>query len=127
MSETGGSPGASQPIDRAALENLKAIGGGDASFVEELIVMFREDSPPRLDGIAADLAKGDAAGVAKNAHSLKGSGSNFGAANFRALAQSIETAGKEGDISGVPALLEELKVEFARVCKALDEAVAAGL
>lgn len=126
MSDTGGSSDTSQPIDPAALANLKAIGGGDASFVEELVVMFREDSPPRLDGIAADHARGDAAGVAKNAHSLKGSGANFGAERFRALAQAIETAGKSGDISGVPALLEDLKAEFARVTKALDEAAAAG-
>ena len=85
------------------------------------------DSPSRLDGIATDLARGDGDGVAKNAHSLKGSGANFGAERFRTLAQSIEIAGRAGDLHDVAALLEELRVEFNRVNKALEEAVASGL
>ena len=127
MSESGETAGASPAIDPAALANLKAIGGGDGAFVVELIAMFREDSPPRLDGIAADLARGDATGVAKNAHSLKGSGANFGAERFRALAQSIESAGKSGDLAGVPAMLVDLRTEFDRVCKALGDAATAGI
>lgn len=127
MNATGGSPGNPQPIDPASLANLKEIGGGDAAFVIELITMFGEDSPPRLEGIGAALAAGDAAEVAKNAHSLKGTGANFGAERFRSLAQAIETAGKAGDLTGVPALHEELKAEFLRVKEALDHAAAAGL
>lgn len=127
MSSTGGSPEETRPIDPAALANLKDIGGGDGSFVVELITMFGEDSPPRLDAIAAAIAAGDAAEVAKNAHSLKGTGANFGADRFRSLAQEIETAGKDGDIAGVPALLEDLRTEFVRVKQALDEAAAAGI
>jgi HPt (histidine-containing phosphotransfer) domain-containing protein len=127
MSATGGSADSPRPIDPAALANLKEIGGGDASFVVELITMFGEDSPPRLEAIAAALAAGNAAELAKNAHSLKGTGANFGAERFRSLAQAIETAGKEGDLSGVPPLLVELKTEFVRVKQALDEAAAAGI
>lgn len=127
MSATGGSPGTPSPIDPAALANLKEIGGGDASFVVELIAMFGEDSPPRLDAIAAALAAGSAAEVAKNAHSLKGTGANFGAERFRSLAQAIENAGKAGDLAGVPSQLEELRSEFVRVKRALDAAAAAGL
>lgn len=127
MNATGGTSGNPQPIDPASLANLKEIGGGDASFVVELITMFGEDSPPRLEGISKGLAAGDAAEVAKNAHSLKGTGANFGAERFRSLAQAIETAGKAGDLAGVPTLLEDLRSEFARVKEALDAAVAAGL
>ncbi|HEY5550471.1 MAG TPA: Hpt domain-containing protein [Opitutaceae bacterium] len=127
MSATGGSSGNPQPIDPASLANLKEIGGGDASFVVELIAMFGEDSPPRLEAIAAALAVADTGEVAKNAHSLKGTGANFGADKFRSLAQAIETAGKTGDLGSVPALLEELKAEFVRVKEALDAAVAAGI
>lgn len=127
MSDTTGPSSNPQPIDPAALANLKEIGGGDAAFVVELITMFHEDSPPRLAGIASDLAKGDGAGVAKNAHSLKGSGANFGAERFKSLAQSIELAGKAGDLTPVPALLEQLQAEFERVKDALDKAAAAGI
>jgi HPt (histidine-containing phosphotransfer) domain-containing protein len=127
MSSTAGSSGNPRPIDPAALANLKEIGGGDAAFVVELIVMFGEDSPPRLEGIATALAGGDAAEVAKNAHSLKGTGANFGAERFRSLAQAIETAGKAGDLTNVPPLLAELRSEFERVRAALDAAVANGI
>lgn len=126
MSSTGGSPEDTRPIDPAALANLKEIGGGDTSFVIELIAMFGEDSPPRLEAIANALAAGNATEVAKNAHSLKGTGANFGAERFRSLAQAIETAGKSGNLGGVPAQLEELTAEFLRVKEALAAAVAAG-
>jgi len=127
MSATGESAGTPPPIDPLALANLKEIGGGDPAFVEELIVMFREDSPPRLVSIDAGLASGDATGIAKDAHSLKGSAANFGAGRFRELSQAIESAGKSGDLSTVPPLLEQLKLEYTRVQEALDRAAAAGL
>lgn len=127
MSDPTGPSDLPQPIDPAALANLKEIGGGDPAFVVELITMFHEDSPPRLDSIADDLAKGDAAAVAKHAHSLKGSGANFGAERFKSLAQSIELAGKAGDLSPVPQLLEQLRTEYDRVKEALNRAAATGI
>lgn len=127
MSAPDDSAGKQPAIDPAAIANLKEIGGGDPGFVQDLIVMFREDSPPRLAEIQAALERGDSAMVAKTSHSLKGSGSNFGAARFRELSQSIETAGNSGDISQVPALLGQLKGEFERVDAALTRALAEGL
>lgn len=113
------------PIEQAALANLRTIGGGDDSFVAEIVQMFREDTPPHLDELDASAAAGDAARLAKVAHGLKGSAGNFGAKGFRALTERIEALAKGGDLGAAPAAIAELRAEYARVIDALDAFVAA--
>jgi HPt (histidine-containing phosphotransfer) domain-containing protein len=108
------------PIDQAAIANLRAIGGGDAAFVSEIVQMFREDTPPNLDQLDASIARGDAERLAKVAHGLKGSAANFGAKPFRALAERIEAIAKAGDLGPAPAAVVELRAEYARIMAALE-------
>lgn len=114
------------PIEQAALANLRTIGGGDASFVAEIVQMFREDTPPHLDELDASAAAGDAIRLAKVAHGLKGSAGNFGAKHFRTLTERIEAIAKSGRLSEAPAAIGELRAEYARVLTALDAAIAEG-
>ena len=111
------------PIETASLDNLRLIGGGSDEFVVEIVQMFREDTPPRFEELTACVAQGDAGRLAKAAHSLKGSASNFGAKHFRELAEQIELLGKGGDLSVVTPVIAALKTEYERVLAALDEAV----
>ncbi len=113
------------PIEQAALTNLRTIGGGDESFVAEIVQMFREDTPPHLDELATCAAANDSVRLAKVAHGLKGSAGNFGAKHFRSITERIEAIAKSGDLSAAPATIEELRAEFARVLAALDAAIAA--
>jgi len=111
------------PIDPAALANLRTIGGDDDAFVAEIVQMFREDTPPHLDELDKYAASGDAVHLAKVAHGLKGSASNFGAAYFRTLTERIEQIAKAGDLATAPAAIADLRTEYARVITALDKTV----
>lgn len=111
------------PIDPAALANLRTIGGGDDAFVAEIVQMFREDTPPHLDELDKFAASGDAVHLAKVAHGLKGSASNFGAAYFRTLTERIELIAKSGDLAAAPAAIATLRAEYARVIDALGSAI----
>jgi HPt (histidine-containing phosphotransfer) domain-containing protein len=111
------------PIDPASLDNLRTIGGGDDAFVAEIVQMFCEDTPPHLDELDKFAASGDAVHLAKVAHGLKGSASNFGAAYFRTLTERIELIAKSGDLAAAPAAIAALRAEYARVIDALGSAI----
>jgi HPt (histidine-containing phosphotransfer) domain-containing protein len=110
-------------IDPQAIEDLRAMNPGDDSFLRELIQIYLEDSPARIAEIEQSLAQGDAIRLTRAAHSLKGSSSNFGASQLRALSERIEQIGRSGVLSDVPARLPELKTEFDRVKAALEALV----
>ena len=114
------------PIDPVALANLHTIGGGDPAFVAEIVQMFREDTPPRLEELDACVAAGDAERLAKVAHSLKGSVSNFGAKHLRTLLEHLEAIARSNDLSRAAASVAALRTEYDRVLAALAAHLAQG-
>ena len=88
---------------------------GDDSLVATLVDLFLDQSPKLVAEIENALAKKDAVALERSAHTLKGSVGNFRAKNAWQLAQSIEYAGRSGDISAVPELIRELTEELERV------------
>ena len=114
------------PIDPVSIANLREIGGDSDEFIAEIAQMFREDTPPRFEELEACLTRGDAPGLAKVAHSLKGSASNFGAARFRTTAEKLEHLGKSGDLTGAREALDDLRTEFARILDALESLLKSG-
>ena len=107
-------------LDPAALENLRAMAGGDPAFVAELIETFLEDAPKLLSDMARALETGDAAGLRLAAHSLKSNGAEFGATAFSELCKQLEVIGKSGDLSGAKGLVTQASAEFSRVGTALE-------
>ena len=107
-------------IDSQSIEELRAMNPGDDSFLRELIQIYLDDSPQRIDEIEECLEKGDAIRLTRAAHSLKGSSANFGATQLRAISEKIEHLGREGAMAQVPAEIPELKAEFGRVKAALE-------
>jgi HPt (histidine-containing phosphotransfer) domain-containing protein len=114
------------PIDPQAIEELRAMNPGDDSFLRELIQIYLEDSPQRIAEIESSLEQGDALTLTRAAHSLKGSSSNFGAAQLRAISEKIERLGRDGNLGEVPAQLPQLKREFEGVKTALEALFPAG-
>lgn len=111
------------PIERAALVNLRTIGGGDDEFVAEIVQMFREDTPPQFDELEAAAKALDCVRLGKVAHGLKGSAGNFGAKHFRTLTERIEEISRSGDLGPAPAAIADLRAEYERVMAALDAAM----
>jgi histidine phosphotransfer protein HptB len=109
-------------IDPQAIENLRALSPDeDGAFLRELIEIYLQDTPERLNELEAALAAQDAPTLARAAHTIKGSSSNFGATKFTRLAQEIELCGKSANLVAVAAVLPDFKAEYARVKQALSQ------
>jgi HPt (histidine-containing phosphotransfer) domain-containing protein len=108
-------------VDPAALDGLRELNPEDPAFLRELIDVFLEDVPKRLEELDKSLANNDASLLTRAAHTIKGSCSNFGATNLARISQEMEKQGKAGDFAGAAATLPALKAEFALVTQALQQ------
>jgi HPt (histidine-containing phosphotransfer) domain-containing protein len=103
------------PIDRETLDRLYELQDeADPHLVADLIRMFIDLSPPRLDRISEGLSAGDARRIEREAHDLKSSAANLGALALSAAAAELETLGRKGAIEAIPAALEQLRREMKR-------------
>lgn len=108
------------PFDRAAvLDNL----GGDESLLAEIGGIFIAEWPGNLARLRAALAAGDAEGLRRAAHSVKGSVANFSADHAVQAARELEYAGRDNRLAEAPQLLEQTIAAVDAVVAALkDEA-----
>lgn len=109
------------PIDTSVLDALRALQEeGEPDIVTELIDLFLQDAPLRLESIRAAIAQKDATALRKAAHTLKGSGANLGAGPMATLCFELEKRGRAGSLEGTEVLLAQLEDEFKRVRHALE-------
>jgi HPt (histidine-containing phosphotransfer) domain-containing protein len=107
--DAGGAP--APVIDRDdALERME----GDASLLEELLVLFREEFPARKAEIDRAAAAGDGEALRLAGHALKGSAANLSLMALRERAYQLEAAGKEGRVAEAPGLIDQLEFEYGR-------------
>lgn len=78
-----------------ALERL----GGDEELLREVAQLFLEEYPVLVSQIRAAVAAGDADGLQRAAHSLKGSVSNFGADAAYHAAFALELIGRNREMN----------------------------
>jgi HPt (histidine-containing phosphotransfer) domain-containing protein len=100
------------------LARLDDIGGAD--FVCEMIGLFLEHSPPRLQAARAGLQAGDLAAVARAVHPLKSSAGNLGADTVQSLSEHIEQQAMAGVGDALPALLIQLEDAYRQVQARLE-------
>ena len=94
-------------LDVAALERQT---GGDTSLRNELVRMFLEDCPLRVEAIAVSIAAGDAAGLASSSHTLKGSASYLKAGTVRECAAELERCARDSRLADAAAAFDRLRV-----------------
>jgi HPt (histidine-containing phosphotransfer) domain-containing protein len=87
---------AASVLDQRALATLLGMIGGDEASLAELIESFLGEAPALLDALQASLARGDAEGMRRAAHTLKSSSADFGALELSALFREIETHARDG-------------------------------
>jgi CheY-like chemotaxis protein len=110
--------GGDRPLDPEVLAGLRELG--DEELLAELAGMFFDDASSRLGELREAVEAGDAAGVGRVAHTLKGSSGNMGATRMSEICAEIEESGASGDLARAPGLLEGLEEEFGRVRQALE-------
>ena len=94
-----GPPTAATPEAEAQvcdLTHLREITDGDRDLERDIIETYLSAAPTYLANLGKAAQQGDAEQLAKFAHALRGSSASIGAEPVRALAESLETAGREG-------------------------------
>jgi len=102
------------PVDLA--DGLARVGD-DAEFFKELVEMFLEDAPDRLDSMHRSIQAANVEDVAREAHGIKGAAANLSAIQIRDIAREMESAGQDGNVESLTALFEELRREFDRLAE----------
>ena len=112
-------------LDMDVMDQLLSLDDGELGLLEEMLGLYTEDTPGRLEAIGAALAEGQMTDMADVAHAVKGSAGTMGAPKVRAVAALLEGAGRTGKTeTPLPELLAQLKVAYAESVKALESFVA---
>jgi len=113
----GAGPDGESVIDRElALKKL----GGDEELFAEIIDLYLEDAPQVFSRLRHAVNAGDAEGVWKAAHRIKGSVGSLSATQAFAAARDLESVGREGDLAAVPVAFATLELEMERLEQALN-------
>jgi HPt (histidine-containing phosphotransfer) domain-containing protein len=85
---------------------------GAPALIAELVQIFEEDAPKRLQELEDALARGSAEDASGAAHALKGGVSNLGLAKMAAIAKEAEKLGRDKDVEGIKPLVPKLYEAF---------------
>jgi len=89
--------------------------GGDRRLLRELVTIFVDDGPQRMQAIRAALTAADARQVEHVAHSLKGSAAILGATALQTAALALEDAAHDGHTEKGSDLVAQIAQELDRV------------
>jgi HPt (histidine-containing phosphotransfer) domain-containing protein len=106
--------------DEAALERLKRFGGG--KLLGEMITLFLEAAPERINAALAGLAANDVKATEMALHALKSSSAQLGAMRMQRLCERGEALARAGTLENVAGLVSSLEEEFPRVQSWLERA-----
>ncbi len=86
--------------------------GGDTALLDELVQLFLKNSQEMLSAVKNAVEHGNAEGIEKTAHSLKGSVGNFAAERAFQAAMKLETMGRDGKLRHAEEAFTELEKEI---------------
>lgn len=99
-------------LDLTTLRNLVELDDGAYALVSEMIAIFREDTPLRIQNILAAAAEGNAEELSREGHALKGGAGALGVEAMRNLAAELEALGRGGESDAGPELAQRLEATF---------------
>jgi HPt (histidine-containing phosphotransfer) domain-containing protein len=109
----------STAVDRAALDRLLAVTGGDAAFLDELVDAFLADAPTQLGALRGAADSGIITELVRPAHSLKTNSANMGAESLAELCRSLEVVARGGSVDDPVSRVRAIEAEFEKVRDAL--------
>jgi PAS domain S-box-containing protein len=113
-------PSAALVLDSAALEQLRAALGGEATA--EIIDTFLAEGPQLLSILRLAVERGDADELRRAAHTLKSNAATFGATPLSELGRQLEAIGQAGTVHAAVELLAPADAEYERLRSALETA-----
>jgi HPt (histidine-containing phosphotransfer) domain-containing protein len=109
-------------LDKAVLMQLRDLMG---EGLGDVIATYLSDTPVQLENIASAIERGDQAGLARAAHSVKSSSHSLGAIVLGKVAEALEVLMREkGSLDEAARLSASLRVAFDAVTPSLREAAA---
>ena len=94
---------------------------GDEELLQHIIDETLKELPDLMQGLQAAVRDSDVSAVARLAHTIKGSGRNFGSDRLKTLARNIEEPASRGELPQGEKPLADLGHEVRRFCDALRE------
>jgi len=88
--------------------------------VAELIGIFLEDTPGLMVNMREAVVRGDADGLRRSAHTLKGSSASVGAMGLSALCQELQAMAEAEALEGALQKVSQVEAEYERVKVALE-------
>src|SRR5262249_42019081 len=104
-------------VDREKVAGLQQLARGNPTFIRDITGLFREDAALRIHELRDSAARADAATLIRAAHALKSSSGNIGAARMYSLCATIESNARQGNLSGVPEMVQQLAAELDRALR----------
>ena len=101
--------------------------GDDDELVADVIRLYLDDYPQRLDAMAGAIRASDFVRLRAEAHTLKGSASSLAGVRVAEAARALEEIAKTGDIAAAGQRLASLVSEAEQLAAALRELQAAQL
>jgi HPt (histidine-containing phosphotransfer) domain-containing protein len=119
------SPTADIPIlDATRLATLRNVTGENGRpFLFEFVKLFETDATERIAGLRAAIAGGTLPQLSKQAHPLKGSCRNVGAARMAAECQALEQSGEEVQADEAERILARIESSYLEVRDAIRQLV----
>ena len=108
-----------QDLDESVLGKIHKIGGD--KLVGDLIDIFLEHVPKKIQEAFQEEQDGDLEAVEKAAHSIKSSAGNMGTIALYQLAAQIEQAAATKQGTTIPPLLQDLDKAMIRIQPRLNE------
>jgi HPt (histidine-containing phosphotransfer) domain-containing protein len=106
-------PSAQAPIwDK---ENALSRLGGDEGILKQIISIYLRETSKGFALLETAIEQKECENVHIYAHALKGSAANVSAYAFIKIAQKMETATRENDMSTMKEDFEDLKVELTKL------------
>lgn len=102
-------------VSRAAIARLREIAGDDSTFLKDVFGAYQTDTAKRLVELRNAFASGDAKGLKRAAHTIKGSSLNVGAETLTAYCRQLEQIAESGNLDGTPDLIDRIEQESKRV------------
>ena len=106
-------------IDTVMLEELAA--STDITFVGELIEAYYEETPRYIAMMKAALLTSDAEAFRRAAHTIKSTSATLGVIALAEEAKALERMGRENQLHGAAAKVDEFSDHFAHATTTLED------
>ena len=101
--------------------SLLEVVGGNVELFARVRDVFTKQTPELIAAMRAAVAAGDREALAKHAHKLRGSLSNFPRNRGASLAADVESAARGGELARIAALVDDLETAVARLTEQMAQ------